>query len=267
MKKGFLLFITHYLLSTILIGCTTIYNPATGKKEILFINTAQEIAIGRNVAKEVLKKNKVLEDEQTQKYVREIGERISSVSDRKDAQYSFTVLDNKGLNAFALPGGKVYINKGLLDKLDEDEIACILAHEVGHIAARHAAKRIQGQLGYQLLTTVAIYSVRDKDRRVANAAVKSANSIFQLILLGYSRKDELLADKLAIKYAHRAGYNPYGMVSGLKKLKKHGGERKLWRPLVILRSHPYLSDRILAAEAEAGMVEGFSDENEEDNQN
>lgn len=253
-KKSFLLSTLYFLLSTVLIGCTTIYNPATGRREAFFINTAQEVAIGKNVTREVLNKYKVLDDEETQKYVQAIGQKVASVSDRQDLEYSFTVLDSEELNAFALPGGGVYINKGLTDILDEDEIASCLAHEVGHIAARHAVKRIQGQIGYQLLMTIALYEVGKKDRKLAKTVAKGAGSVFELILLGYSRQDELLADRLAIKYAHKAGYNPWGMVTSLRKLKSHSKERKLWRPLVILRSHPYLEDRIRAAEAEVGIL-------------
>ena len=253
-RKGFLLFAIYFLLFTFLIGCTTIYNPATGRKETFFINTATEVGIGKNVAREVLKKYKVLDDEETQKSVQAIGQKIAQSSDRQDLQYTFTALDSEKLNAFALPGGGVYIDKGLLNKLDKDELACVLAHEVGHIAARHAVKRIQGQIGYQLLMSIALYEVSKKDRKTAKRVSAGAGTIFGLIMLGYSREDELLADRLAIKYAQKAGYNPWGMVTSLRKLKEHTKEKKLWRPLVVLRSHPYLEDRIRTAEAEVGAL-------------
>lgn len=254
LKKRLLLYTIYYILTTVLIGCTTVYNPATGKKETYLINTSMEVAIGKNVAREVLRKYKVLDDEERQKYLQALGLKIAQVSDRKDLEYSFTVLDSKELNAFALPGGGIYINKGLLDLLDEDELACVLSHELGHIAARHGVKRIQGQVGYQVLMTVAMYQVGKEDKKLAKSVAKGTNTIFELILLGYSRRDELLADRLAIKYAHQAGYNPWGMVTSLKKLKKHSKEKSSWRPLVVLRSHPYLEDRIRAAEAEVGAL-------------
>jgi predicted Zn-dependent protease len=198
-KKYFLLSIFYCLLSVFLISCTTIYNPATGKKEIIFIDTSQEVAIGKNVAKEVLKRYKILKEEKTQKYVQRIGQKMAIVSDRHDVQYFFTVLDSEELNAFTLPGGGVYINKGLVDILNEDEIACVLGHEIGHVAARHAVKKIQGQIGYQLLVHIALYEISKKDKKLAKSVAKGTNAIFGLILLGYSRQDELLADKLAIK--------------------------------------------------------------------
>ncbi len=254
LKKRFLLFTVHCLLSTALIGCTTIFNPATGKRETFFINTPTEIAIGKNVAKEVLKKYKVLDDAEVQNYIRAIGEKVASASERQDLQYSFTVLDSEELNAFALPGGGVYINKGLLDILDEGEIAACLGHELGHIAARHSVKRMQGQLGYQLLMAVAVYQVGKKDKKLAKNIAKGSSAIFELILLGYSRQDELLADKLAIKYTYKSGYSPWGMITSLKKLKQHSEKKRSWRPLVLFRSHPYLEDRIRVAEAEVGVL-------------
>ena len=254
LKKSILLYTAYYILFAVLCGCTTIYNPATGKKETFFIDTAQEIAIGKNVSQEVLNKYKVLEDEDTQKRIQAIGQKVAQASDRKDVQHSFTVLDSKELNAFALPGGGVYICQGLVDKLDQDEIACVLSHEIGHIAARHSVKRIQGQIGYQVLMTMAIYGLSKKDRKTAKTVAQGAGTIFGLILLGYSRQDELLADRLAIKYANQAGYNPWGMVTALRKLESHSKEKKLWRPLVVLRSHPYLEDRIRAAEVEVGLL-------------
>ena len=94
-------------LAILLSGCTTIYNPATGKKETFLINTATEVAIGKNVSQEVLKKYSVLDDEKIQQYVQAIAQKVASGSDRQDLQYSFTVLDSQELNAFTLPGGGV----------------------------------------------------------------------------------------------------------------------------------------------------------------
>ena len=253
MSKAILILLS-FCVSMFSLGCATIYNPATEKKEIIFIDTVQEVAIGENVNKDVLKKYKIFRDEKTQKYVQGIGQRVAAASDRQDLKYHFTVLDTEELNAFALPGGNIYINKGLVGKLDEDEIACVLAHEVGHVAAKHSVKRMQGQIGYQLLMAIALYEINKKDERLTKTVAQGATTVFGLILLGYSREDELLADKLAIKYAHKSGYNPRGMVTSLKKLKQYSKEKTTWRPLVILRSHPYLEDRIRQAEAEVAIL-------------
>jgi len=241
-------------LGILLSGCSTVYNPATGKREVMFINTEEEVAIGKKVEAEVLRQYKVVSDQKTQAYVRMIGQKVAQASDRQDLVYSFTVLESKELNAFALPGGGVYITDLLVEKLDEDEIAAALAHEVGHIAARHSVKRIQSQMGYELLMNIALYNVGKDDPKLARTVSKGTGSIFQMVMLGYSRNDELFADKLAIKYINKANYSPWSVVTLLKKLKEYSKEGTPWRPLVVLRSHPYLEDRIRVAEAEVGLV-------------
>jgi predicted Zn-dependent protease len=99
-------------------------------------------------------------------------------------------------------------------------------------------------------------SVNQKDPGAAKTVAQGSNSIFQLIQLGYSRRDELLADKLAIKYSYKADYDPWGMVEALKKLKEHSENKKGWGTPVVLRSHPYIEDRIRAGIAETGSLPG-----------
>ncbi|MBN3039375.1 MAG: M48 family metalloprotease [Candidatus Omnitrophica bacterium] len=256
-KRKLYLIMSYVLIATLaaaLSGCTTLYNPATGQKETYFISTAQEMAIGENVEKEVLETYKVSGDKKKQDYVDQIGQKVASVSDRQDLDYKFVVLDDKELNAFTIPGGIVYINTGLLDILNDDEVAAVLAHEIGHVAARHSIKRIQSQLGYQLLLTVAVVSVNKNDPNAAKTVAQGSNAIFELVQLGYSRRDELLADRLSIKYTYKAGYNPWGMVEALKKLQAHSEEKGGWGGPVILRSHPYIEDRIRAGIAEVGNL-------------
>ncbi len=258
MLKRILRYTTYYILCTTLclalVGCATVYNPATGKKEAVIIDTEEEINIGKNVALEVLKQDKLIDNLKLRGYVQGVGSKIARVSDRQDLQYSFDVLDNKELNAFSLPGGIIFINKGLADVLTEDELACVLAHEVGHVAARHSVKRIQGQFGYQIFINIAALGISQVDPNLARVVARTSSSIFQMILSGYSRQDEFLADKLAVKYSYSAGYNPRGMVTSLQKLKEHSKENTLFKPMVILRSHPYLVDRIRVVEAEIGLL-------------
>lgn len=122
-----------------------------------------------------------------------------------------------------------------MDMVSDDELACVIGHEIGHVAARHIAKKLQAQLGYELLMNIAANKAGFRDLQ------KAASITFDLISLGYSREDELLADKLGAKYAYKAGYDPYAMISFLKKLKElNKGEMGI----VFLRSHPYASQRI-----------------------
>jgi len=224
-----------------LYGCATIYNQATGKNEAVLVSTADERAIGYRMAGQIEEKYKLDENIMVQARVRAIGNVLANVSDRKDLPYQFKVLKDKNVNAFTTPGGYVYIFRGLADKTDSDaELASVIAHEIGHVAARHAAKKMEVEMGYNMLMAIAF-------SRSSRADLERYVSIgFNVISLGYSREDELFADKLAIRYLMRAGYNPYGMVSFMQKMDKL--EKEEGRvPIYILSSHPYMSQRIEAA--------------------
>ncbi|MGE5197715.1 MAG: Maf family nucleotide pyrophosphatase, partial [Deltaproteobacteria bacterium] len=136
------------LFCVILTGCSTEYNVVTGKEETFYYSTEREVQIGKSVSKEVEKQYKLAEDPLLQERVRVIGNKISAVCDRKDIDYTFKVLDDKEVNAVSLPGGFVYVNKGLMERVDnDDELAAVLAHEVGHLVARHSIKRLQATMG------------------------------------------------------------------------------------------------------------------------
>lgn len=218
-------------------GCATVYNEATQRKEVVLINTQQEISLGRNMDSQVRKKMKVLEDPEMQKRLNQIGIKVAAASDRQDLRYIFTIINDKELNAFAIPGGFIYVNNGLLQSANDDELACVLAHEIGHIAARHSVKKLETTMGYQILAGIAA-GVSGQQ-----ALVTATDIAFNLGSLGYSRKDELLADKLAVKYARKAGYSPIGMATFLDKLKKEA-EKKGELRIPFLSSHPGLGSRI-----------------------
>ncbi|MFH1782819.1 MAG: M48 family metallopeptidase [Candidatus Omnitrophota bacterium] len=216
-------------------GCATIYNPATGRNEFIFVTTPTEISIGKSVAKQIEKEYTVSEDPKLTSRVEKIGEDIASVSDRKDLEYRFFVIENKDLNAFTTPGGYVYINSGVLDKATDDELACVIGHEVGHVAARHIAKKLQAQMGYDILMAIA------SKQEGLGEFQRAASISYDLIALGYSREDEMFSDRLGVKYAYKAGYDPYAMMSFLMKMQEEKEENI---GVVFLRSHPYVSERI-----------------------
>jgi len=232
------------VLICVLSGCATIYNPATGQKETVFVTTADERAIGANMAPQIEKKFKVDEDSFIQTRIRTIGNTIAKVSDRQDLPYYFGVLKGKDVNAFTTPGAYVYLFRALVDKTDSDsELASVIAHEVGHVAARHAAKKMEAEMGYNILMTIA-FSKESKPELERYIDIG-----FNIVALGYSREDELFADKLAVRYLVRAGYNPYGMISFMKKLEEIEKEEGV-APIYILNSHPYMSQRIEAVRKE-----------------
>lgn len=226
-------------------GCATVYNPATGRKEVIFIDKQSQIAIGTEMAKRLEKEYPLYENARATEYVNRIGQKVARAGDRPNLEYHFKILNIKAVNAFALPGGFVYVTKGLLDIANKDELAAVLGHEIGHIAARHGTKKLQTQLGYNLLSALIFRGNNYKDIEIARAS----NTAFNLISLGYSREDEFQADQLGTLYSYRAGYGLRGMLSFLKKLKKMEKQKpSLLKAL--LSTHPPTSERIKAVEKE-----------------
>jgi predicted Zn-dependent protease len=230
----------------LLSGCTTIYNPATGQRESLFIDTKTEVSLGSDMAKEISREKKIVKDLKLNERLGNIAKRIAAISDRQDLNYHFYIVDEKEFNAFAIPGGSVYINSGLMQAANDDELAAVVGHEVGHIAARHSVKRLQAVLGYQLLTSIAL-GVSGQGQ-----VLQAVDVVFNVVVLGYSRKDEYLADKLGVKYAKAAGFNPYGMVTFFQKLKQEGKNTSF--NLVFLSSHPPIDERIKQAQKEIAAL-------------
>jgi len=228
-----------FLLLTLLEGCSSIYNPATGKEEQIFMPSENnEEKSGRSISKSVEKKFKSVDNWPLQLKVQKIGQKLASVSDRKEISYHFEILDNKEVNAFAIPGGYIYVFKGLLDKTDsDDEIAGVLAHEIGHITARHIAKRTRGSMSLNALALILMNMESDpaSKREAYNALIE--------LMLQYSREDELEADTIAVKYMRLAGYNPEGIVTFLKKVRKIEYEKPI-EQAHIYKTHPYIADRI-----------------------
>ncbi|MCK4617934.1 M48 family metalloprotease, partial [Candidatus Aerophobetes bacterium] len=155
--------------------------------------------------------------------------------DRQNLEYHFKILDDPMVNAFACPGGFIYVTTGILKTMEsEAELAGILGHEVGHVTARHAVKRIQGMLAYTILASLLL---KDEDAR------QIIDVVFNLILLGYSREDEFQADRLGARYAYEANYDPRGLRDFLAKLKKLE-QRKPLAIETLISSHPPTSQRI-----------------------
>ncbi|MBU2541205.1 MAG: M48 family metalloprotease [Candidatus Omnitrophica bacterium] len=237
-------FLILVLLFVFLSGCANTYNPATGKNEFIIIGTSSEVSLGKQVARQIAWEKQIIKTGFQQLRVQRIGERLAKHSDRKDLEYNFFLVKDEELNAFAVPGGFIYINTGLAERATEDELACVIAHEIVHVAARHSVKNLQASLGYQLLISIALGNKNQIRTR------QISDMVFNLSRLGYSRSDETLADKLGVKYAHLAGYNPQGMISFFEKLKqealKHGGALRI----EIFSSHPDIDKRILTTKEE-----------------
>jgi len=238
------------ILLTFVISCAT--TGPGGKKSLILIPTETEVELGKDVVKEVESTEKVLTNQEVQNYVSKVGRKVAKVCDRKDVTYSFKVLDNEEINAFACPGGFIYIYKGLMKQMDnEAQLAAVLAHEVGHIVARHSIKRLQAIYGYSIVMEVAL---GEKMGQTARQMVDAAAGV---ILLGYGRENEYESDEYGILYAKKAGYNPKGMVQVFEKFKQMEG-----RPPStfekLLMSHPPASDRINNGNKEIQKIGGTS---------
>ncbi|MCM8796537.1 MAG: Maf and M48 domain-containing protein [Candidatus Omnitrophica bacterium] len=247
------IFLLFFICPLFIFGCSTEYNIVTGEQEIYYYNTDKEVAMGQAISREVEKQYKLADDPLVQKRVRDIGKKIVAVCDRKEIDYIFKVLEDKEVNAFSLPGGFIYVNTGLIDKIANDsELACVLGHEVGHVVARHAIKKLQGMYGYSLLRLVIAYASGSGE---VGATIDTA---FMQLMLGYSREDELLADQLGTRYARLAGYDSSGMISFLKKLQETERRQPL-RPKSYFKTHPYVPDRIRIVKQELGQTMSFED--------
>jgi len=231
-----------------LIGCTT--NAATGHRQFNTLSRQQEIDMGKAAAPELAQQyGGPVPDASLQAYVRRVG--MSMVpyveGDYADLPWEFTLLDSDVINAFALPGGKVFITRGLAEKLDDEaEMAGVLGHEIGHVTAEHADKRVTSQsvaAGAAVLVGIA---TKDDDRdwvRIGAPMLVGAGG--QGFLLKFGRDEELEADKLGMRYMTRAGYDPAGQLGVMQVLaKSSGGARQPeW-----MSTHPYPGTRIKAIE-------------------
>jgi len=196
------------------IGCGVVRTGPFGETAFILIPSSQEVLIGRSVARQVERKYRILQDPVIEKYVSYVGQRIASVCDRHDIKYSYKVIDSDELNAFSLPGGFVYIYRGLLEKLDnEAELAFVLGHETGHIVGRHAIKNLQMAYGANILLSLAF-----KGSSPTPLEAQVIKLVYSMAMNGYSRKEEFEADAMGAYYAGKAGWNPVASIEVIKKL-------------------------------------------------
>ena len=226
-------------------------NPVTGKKEIQFISEGQEIKIGEQHYSPTQQSEggdfDVLPD--LTAYVNEVGQKLAAVADRK-LPYEFVVLNNPVPNAWALPGGKIAINVGLLSELkNEAELAAVLGHEIVHAAARHGAKaQERGTIVQVGLAAAQIgAAISDVDSTVANLAVQGAGVGAQLIQQKYGRDQELESDEYGMKYMKLAGYDPQGAITlqetFVRLSQQGGGKGQSWLE-GLFASHPPSQERV-----------------------
>ena len=225
-------------------ACAT--NPATGEKEFSLMSEAQEIELGKQMDGEVRREMGVYENPELQRYVESVGMRLARASERPSLPWHFAVVDEPAVNAFALPGGYIYVTRGILPFLDnEAQLAGVLGHEIGHVTARHSAQQ------YTKATTagigVTLLSIFVPEARPFQNLTETALSV---LFLKYGRDDELQADQLGVKYASGTGWDPSGvagMLTTLARLDEASGSRRgipNW-----LSTHPAPADRVAKVQA------------------
>jgi predicted Zn-dependent protease len=230
-------------------GCAT--NPVTGRRQLSLVSEAQEIQMGQQAAQEISQQLGLVDNQELQQYVQRVGAELAAQSERPNLPWTFRVVDDPTPNAFALPGGFIFMTRGMMDLMDsEAELAAVLGHEIGHVTAKHSVTQIsRGQLAQLGLGLGSILFPS-----AAQSFGGLAQTGMQLLFLSYGRDAERQADELGFRYALREGYEVREMddiFATLMRIGQASGRSQLpsW-----LSSHPAEPERIRTAQARADTV-------------
>jgi len=232
-----------------------VYNPVTHETQHIGVTAEQEIALGLQAAPQMAAEyGGVDPDRQDQARVDAIGQKLLAQSDAKDTPYRFefhALADGQTINAFALPGGQVFITAGLLHLLEtEGQLAGVLGHEMGHVVARHGAQQMAKERLTQGLTGAAILATYDPNNPASQRNAAVAALVGRLVNMRFGRQDELQADQLGVRLVSQAGYDPRAMIQVMQILEKAAPGRQV----EFFSTHPnpeHRIDRIQAAIAQA----------------
>jgi predicted Zn-dependent protease len=239
------------LLGTAAIGACA-RNPVTGQRELALVSESQEIQLGRQSAEEVAQSLGLVQDEALQQYVQGIGARLAADSERPNLPWSFRVVEDPTPNAFALPGGFIFVTRGMMTLMNsEAELASVLGHEIGHVTARHSVQQISraqlGQLGLGLGTILA--------PEIAQQYGQLASTGLQLLFLKYGRDDERQADELGFRYALNERYDVREFADVFAALQRLG-EGSGGSPVPsFLATHPDPGERVQTAQRRVAALE------------
>lgn len=245
-------------------GCAV--NPATGDQQVMLMSADEENRIGASEHPKILQEfGGAYEDPKVSGYIAAVGGHLAAASEMPDTRFTFTVLNSPIVNAMALPGGYVYVTRGLLALAqNEAEVAGVLGHEIGHVVARHTAARISraqmtqfGLIGLAILGSAA---------GLPSGTGQLASTVATLHLQGYSREQEFEADMLGVRYLVRTGYDPAAMASFLGQLRAHsslkaqieGRSADSVDSFDIMATHPRTLDRIQRAAASVDLAPGHA---------
>ncbi|MCC7192430.1 MAG: M48 family metalloprotease [Phycisphaeraceae bacterium] len=227
-------------LTLLVSACTT--NPATGEKNFNMLGQAEEIQMGNKIQPEFLASyGGEIPSPEIRNYVSSLGQRLAAVSERPDLPWEFHVVDSSVINAFALPGGKVFMSRALMEKMtNEAQLAGVLGHEVGHVTAQHIGQQMSQQTALQV--GLAVLGAAGGQSAYMQALGVGAQAGGSLYLLKFGRDQESQADELGVRYMSKLGFNPKAQVEVMQILKAASG--KGGSTPEMLSTHPLPSTRI-----------------------
>jgi predicted Zn-dependent protease len=232
-----------------LAACAT--NPVTGEREYSLMSEAQEVQLGQEMDPQIRSEMGLYPDAGLQEYVQGVGMRLAKASERPDLPWRFAVVDVPAVNAFALPGGYIYITRGLLAHLDnEAEMAGVLGHEIGHVTARHAARAYTRQASVGI--GAAVTSIFFPEAAPYAAAAQTGLGV---LFLKYDRNQEVQSDSLGARYAATAGWQPSGMAGVLETLGRISAASDRRGVPNWLATHPQPADRVARVSDEVAALE------------
>ncbi len=237
------------------LGVACVTNPVTGKSQLSLLGEEQEKQLGAEAYGPMIQESYgAVADPGLQGYVSGVGLGLAKVSHRAALDYEFRVVNANYDNAFALPGGKICITRGLLNRMTtEDQLAGVLGHEIGHVTARHGAQQYTTQMLVGGLLGIGAIVLESEDVKGGPLIMAAAGIGSQLVLLRYSRDHERQSDELGMEYMARAGYNPKGFVESMEILKG-AHDREPSKLEAMFQSHPLTSERIETARQRAAAT-------------
>ena len=227
-------------------------NPVTGKNELSLISESQEIQMGRESAAQVEQTIGLVQDQALQKYVQQIGQTLARNSERPDLPWTFRVVEDPTPNAFALPGGFIFVTRGMMDLMtNEAELATVVGHEIGHVTARHSVQ----QLSQQQLATLGLGIGSILAPKAAEQFGQLANTGLQLLFLKYGRDDERQADELGFRYALDGNYDVRYMADVFAALQRLGDASGASPVPAWLSTHPDPGSRVEVAQQRVAALD------------
>lgn len=215
------------------------------------ISTQQEVEMGRSYSQQINSQLPIIQDPEVNRYLNVLGDSIASVADNRSLDWRFFLVDSKEVNAFAVPGGFVYVNRGLVERATKmDMLAGVLGHEIGHVTERHSVKQMQKAQGANIGITIGCILTGVCNNGITNAAIQVGGSA---IFAKFSRSDEADADKVGVEYVTRAGIDPRGIPQMFQVLLDERN-RSPGALDAFFQTHPLEEDRITATDTQIARI-------------